>query len=97
MRSRRSAVLSVICAAGVALTTAGDLQAQASQALRPNVVLIFPDNLGWGELGCYGGGLLRGAPTPRLDRFASEGLQLLNFNVESDCVPTRSASRVESG
>ena len=54
-------------------------------------MLILADNLGWGELGCYGGGALRGAPTPRIDRLASEGLRFLNFNVESDCVPTRSA------
>lgn len=57
----------------------------------PNIVLILADNLGWGELGCYGGGALRGAPTPRLDELAAQGLKLLNFNVESDCVPTRSA------
>ncbi len=57
----------------------------------PNIVLIVADNLGWGELGCYGGGALRGAPTPRIDRLAGEGLLLQNFNVESDCVPTRSA------
>ena len=57
----------------------------------PNIVLILADNLGWGELGCYGGGVLRGAPTPRIDAFAAEGLRLLNFNVESDCVPTRAA------
>ncbi|SDY34673.1 arylsulfatase [Variovorax sp. YR266] len=57
----------------------------------PNIVLIVADNLGWGELGCYGGGALRGAPTPRIDRLAKEGLLLQNFNVESDCVPTRSA------
>jgi arylsulfatase A-like enzyme len=57
----------------------------------PNIVLIVADNLGWGELGCYGGGALRGAPTPRIDRLAAEGLRLQNFNVESDCVPTRSA------
>jgi arylsulfatase len=57
----------------------------------PNIVLILADNLGWGELGCYGGGALRGAPTPRLDDLAARGLKLLNFNVESDCVPTRSA------
>jgi arylsulfatase len=56
-----------------------------------NVVLILADNLGWGELGCYGGGDLRGAPTPRIDTLAAEGLRLLNFNVESDCNPTRSA------
>ncbi len=57
----------------------------------PNIVLILADNLGWGELGCYGGGVLRGAPTPRIDALAAEGLRLTNFNVESDCVPTRSA------
>lgn len=57
----------------------------------PNIVLILADNLGWGELGCYGGGALRGAPTPRIDKLAADGLRLLNFNVESDCVPTRSA------
>ncbi len=58
---------------------------------KPNIVLVLADNLGWGELGCYGGGAIRGAPTPRIDALASEGLRLLNFNVESDCVPTRSA------
>jgi arylsulfatase len=58
---------------------------------RPNIVLVLADNLGWGELGCYGGGALRGAPTPRIDTLAAEGLRCLNFNVESDCVPTRSA------
>jgi arylsulfatase A-like enzyme len=57
----------------------------------PNIVLIVADNLGWGELGCYGGGALRGAPTPRIDQLAAQGLMLQNFNVESDCVPTRSA------
>jgi arylsulfatase len=56
-----------------------------------NIVLILADNLGWGELGCYGGGALRGAPTPRIDALAAQGLRFLNFNVESDCVPTRSA------
>ena len=57
----------------------------------PHILFILADNLGWGEPGCYGGGSLRGAPTPRIDRLAAEGIRLLNFNVESDCVPTRSA------
>ena len=35
--------------------------------------LILADNLGWGELGCYGGGELRGAPTPHTDALAGEG------------------------
>ena len=44
-----------------------------------------------GELGCHGGGVLRGAPTPRIDALAAEGLKLLNFNVEPQCTPSRSA------
>lgn len=58
---------------------------------KPNVVVMMVDNLGWGELGVYGGGELRGAPTPRLDKLASEGTLLQNFNVEPQCTPTRSA------
>ena len=58
---------------------------------KPNVVVMMVDNLGWGELGVYGGGELRGAPTPRLDKLAEEGMRLQNFNVEPQCTPTRSA------
>ncbi len=58
---------------------------------KPNIVFLMADNLGYGEVGCYGGGMLRGAPTPRIDRLAGEGLRLLNFNVESQCTPSRSA------
>ena len=58
---------------------------------KPNVIVMMVDNLGWGELGVYGGGELRGAATPRLDTLAKEGLQLQNFNVEPQCTPTRSA------
>ena len=58
---------------------------------KPNIVVMMVDNLGWGELGCYGGGELRGAATPRLDQLASEGMRLLNYNVETQCTPSRSA------
>jgi len=58
---------------------------------KPNIVFILMDNLGYGELGCYGGGILRGAPTPRIDKLAAEGTRLLNFNVEAQCTPSRSA------
>jgi arylsulfatase len=63
----------------------------SSSERQPHIVLVLADNLGWGELGCYGGGALRGAPPPPIDSLADEGLKCLNFNVESDCVPTRSA------
>jgi arylsulfatase A-like enzyme len=58
---------------------------------KPNIVFIMADNLGYGEVGVYGGGMLRGAPTPRVDSLASEGTRLLNFNVEPSCTPSRSA------
>jgi arylsulfatase len=58
---------------------------------KPNIVFILVDNLGYGELGVYGGGILRGAPTARIDKLASEGTRLLNFNVEAQCTPSRSA------
>ena len=58
---------------------------------KPNIVFILTDNLGYGELGVYGGGILRGAPTARIDKLAAEGMRLLNFNVEAQCTPSRSA------
>jgi arylsulfatase A-like enzyme len=63
--------------------------AQSPQRQRPNIVLIFPDNLGWGEVGVYGS--VRGAPTPRIDRLAAEGIRLTNFNVEFSCTVSRAA------
>ena len=63
------------------------LAVDADEAPRPNIVLVVMDNFGWGEPGVYGGGILRGAPTPRIDSIAHEGLQLLNFNVEAECTP----------
>jgi arylsulfatase A-like enzyme len=58
---------------------------------KPNIVFILMDNLGYGEPGVYGGGITRGAPTPRVDQLASEGMRLTNFNVEAQCTPSRSA------
>ncbi|HZD03979.1 MAG TPA: sulfatase-like hydrolase/transferase, partial [Longimicrobiales bacterium] len=55
----------------------------------PNIVLMFPDNLGWGEVGVYGG--VRGVPTPNIDRIAAEGIRLNNFNVEYSCTVSRIA------
>jgi len=56
-------------------------------ANKPNVVFMLVDNVGWGDLSCYGS--LN--PTPRLDKLASEGIRFTNFNTEAQCTPTRSA------
>ena len=58
---------------------------------QPNIVLVFMDNFGWGEPGFNGGGIIRGAPTPRMDTLAAEGIRLTNFNVETQCTPSRAA------
>jgi arylsulfatase len=54
---------------------------------KPNIVYILLDNIGWGTFGVYGGTI----PTPRIDKFASEGIRFNNYNVEAQCTPTRSA------
>lgn len=55
----------------------------------PNVVLILADDMGYGDLSCYGAPLIR---TPNLDRLAAEGVRLTDFRVPSAlCTPSRGA------
>jgi hypothetical protein len=91
----------MVAAAGAlgsaAVQTAQAQQTQQAQSTRPtqvagagrppNIVFFLVDNLGYGELGCYGGGILRGADTKRIDAFAQEGIKLLNFAPEAQCTP----------
>lgn len=55
-------------------------------AQRPNVLIILADDLGFSDLGCYGGEI----ETPYLDQIAQEGMRLADFHVASACSPTRS-------
>ena len=59
----------------------------STTSTKPNIVFILVDNVGWGDFGVYGGM----TPTPRIDRFASEGIRFDNYNVEVQCTPSRSA------
>ena len=56
------------------------------EANRPNIVLIVADDLGWSDLGSFGGEI----HTPNLDNLAFSGLRLTNFYVAPTCSPTRS-------
>ena len=58
---------------------------------KPNIIYILGDDIGWGELGSYLGGKLRGTPTPNLDRMAKEGMQFLSHYSEPSCTLTRLA------
>ncbi|MDE0104470.1 MAG: sulfatase [Bryobacterales bacterium] len=67
-----------ILASGLAAATL----AQAS----PNIVLLFADDLGYGDLGAFGSPTIR---TPNLDRLAAEGLRMTSFYSAPSCVPAR--------
>ena len=88
MNRKFSTIVWLLLAAGAILCAVAPAKAAEK---KPNIVFMLMDNLGYGELGVYGGGVLRGAPTPRIDRLASQGMRLLNFNVEAQCTPSRSA------
>ncbi|MBL9186363.1 MAG: sulfatase [Opitutaceae bacterium] len=63
--------------------------ARAAPADRPNVVIIYADDLGWGDLGCYGNPVIR---TPNLDRMAAEGMRFTDFYSAAEvCTPSRAA------
>lgn len=74
----------------VALAVVGPFPVIAETA-KPNIVFILTDNLGYGEIGAYGGGLTRGAATPSIDSLANEGMRFLNMNMETQCTPSRSS------
>ena len=82
----RIGTIGVVLASALSFTSSG-----WAQDVQPNILFILADNLGYGEPGVYGGGIMRGAPTPRIDKLATEGTRLTNFNVEAQCTPSRSA------
>ncbi len=58
---------------------------------KPNIIFILGDDIGYTELGSYGGGKVRGFSTANLDRMADEGMRFLSFYSEPACTPTRAA------
>jgi len=54
---------------------------------RPNIVLLYADDIGWGDLGCYGAKVI---PTPNLDRLASQGVRFTaGYCTSATCTPSR--------
>ncbi|HIL73176.1 MAG TPA: arylsulfatase, partial [Verrucomicrobia bacterium] len=54
---------------------------------RPNIVLIMCDDMGWSDIGCYGGEV----STPSLDRLAAEGMRFTQFYNNAKCTTTRAS------
>lgn len=74
-----------LCAIGVCLPPNAAHSAEASR--RPNVVFILADDLGWGEVGCYG---QQRIPTPHIDRLAREGRRYTeHYSGAPVCAPSR--------
>ncbi len=55
---------------------------------KPNILIFLMDNVGYGDLGINGGGLLAGAPTPNMDRLGREGVQMLSAYSQPSCTPS---------
>ncbi|HEX7314868.1 MAG TPA: sulfatase-like hydrolase/transferase [Pyrinomonadaceae bacterium] len=85
--TRREFVASAVAAS--ALAGAAEASPQAQRGARPNVVYIMADDLGWGDLSCYGRPDYR---TPNLDRLASEGVRFTQgYSAAPVCTPARCA------
>lgn len=73
----------------ILVVTGLSVQAQRKSSKTPNVVIIFADDMGYGDLSCYGHPLIR---TPNLDQMADDGIRLNSFYVAaSSCTPSRAA------
>ena len=73
----------------IALGVTLALGSHANAATEPNIVLVFIDDMGWGDFSCFGN---KDAQTPQIDRMASEGIRFEQFYVNSPiCSPSRTA------
>src|SRR5215210_6486144 len=84
--SRREFVASAVAASALA---GGTEDSSAAPPVRPNVLYIMADDMGWGDLSCYGRPDYR---TPNLDRLASQGVRFTQgYSAAPVCTPTRCA------
>src|SRR5262245_36937854 len=71
----------------VLLVSLASTSAVCGQDNRPNIIFILADDLGWADLGCYGGKKIR---TPSIDRLAAEGLRFTqHYAGNAVCAPSR--------
>jgi len=61
---------------------------EPSARRKPNFIIVFADDLGYGDLGCFGSPLIR---TPRIDGLAREGIRFTSFCAQTVCGPSRAA------
>lgn len=86
-------VAAALFAALQLISTSSLSAADAQRLVKPNIIFIFIDDMGWGDVGCYGNDFI---DTPRIDQLAEEGMRFTDFYAAGAvCSPTRCA--VQSG
>ena len=86
---RRSGLLASLCAGLIVSAGCSALPSTGAQAGRPNILLIYVDDLGFGDLASYGHPVIE---TPNLDRLAADGMRLTGYYAPSAlCSPSRAA------
>ena len=90
-RARSFVLTAVIVAAAAVIAIAGGaFRASAATAqtnARPNIIVILVDDMGWSDIGSYGGEI----PTPNLDALAARGVRFTQFYSTPRCSPTRAS------
>src|SRR5271169_2093748 len=81
LRAALAGLLAVTCLASVA---------SAQEPAKPNILVIFGDDIGWFNVSSFSGDLM-GVPTPNIDRIGKEGLRLTSFYAQPSCTAGRAA------
>ena len=75
---------SILYIISVGIIGASTQLAQAEMSEKPNIIIVMADDMGWSDIGCYGGEI----QTPNIDRLAAEGLRLTQFYNNAKCTTT---------
>ncbi len=79
--------LTLALAIWVAAVSCSALAAAPADERRPNIILIMCDDMGWSDIGCYGGEV----HTPHLDQLATEGMRFTQLYNNAKCTTTRAS------
>src|SRR5579872_1529974 len=89
MKGERPMIVRIGIFSGILLIGTVGAMGRSTTGQAPNIVILLADDLGYGDLGCYGHPTIR---TPNLDRMAAEGLRFTQFySASAVCSPSRAA------